>query len=103
MPKKRPLTREESLARHREIALRAGRGELRLPEAIREIREAEGLTQAAFAERVGLTRMQLLDLEKGRGNPKLETLQRICGPFGFVPGFVPSKGDSTPDGCGGPA
>ena len=89
MPKKRPLTREESLARHREIALRAGRGELRLPDAIRAIREAEGLTQAAFAERVGLTRMQLLDLEKGRGNPKLETLQRICGPFGLEIGFVP--------------
>jgi putative transcriptional regulator len=89
MPKKRPLTREESLSRHREIALRAGRGELRLPEAIREIREAEGLTQAAFAERVGLTRMQVLDLEKGRGNPKLETLQRICGPFGLEIGLVP--------------
>lgn len=92
MPKKRPLTREESLARHREIALRAGRGELRLPEAIREIREAEGLTQAAFAERLGLTRMQVLDLEKGRGNPKLETLQRICRPFGLEIGLVPEPG-----------
>ncbi|PTX52337.1 DNA-binding XRE family transcriptional regulator [Gemmobacter caeni] len=89
MPKQRPLTREESLARHREIALRAGRGELRLPDAIRAIREAEGLTQAAFAERVGLTRMRLLDLEKGRGNPKLETLQRICRPFGLEIGLVP--------------
>jgi DNA-binding XRE family transcriptional regulator len=89
MPKKRPLTREESLARHREIALRAGRGELRLPEAIREIRDAEGLSQAEFAERLGLTRLQLLDLEKGRGNPKLETLQRICRPFGLEIGLVP--------------
>lgn len=98
MPKKRPLTREESLERHREIALRAGRGELRLPEAIRAIREAEGLSQAAFAERVGLTRMQVLDLEKGRGNPKLETLQRICGPFGFEIGLVPGgRAVKTPE------
>lgn len=92
MPKKRPLTREETLARRREIALRAARGELRLPEAIRDVREAEGLTQAEFAERCGLTRLQLLDLEKGRGNPKLETLQRICRPFGLEIGLVPEPG-----------
>lgn len=89
MPKMRTLTREETLARHRGIALRAARGELSLPGAIREIREAEGLTQAAFAERFGLTRLQLLDLEKGRGNPKLGTLQRVCHPFGLQIGFVP--------------
>jgi transcriptional regulator with XRE-family HTH domain len=47
------------------------------------------LTQAAFAERLGLTRTQLLDLEKGRGNPKLGTLQRVCHPFGLQIGFVP--------------
>jgi len=88
MPKKRPLTREETLARRREIALRAARGELRLPEAIRDVREAEGLTQAEFAERCGLTRLQLLDLEKGRGNPKLETLQRVGLPFGLEIGLV---------------
>jgi transcriptional regulator with XRE-family HTH domain len=98
MPKKRPLTRDESDARLREIALRAVKGELRFPEAIRALREAEGLTQAAFAKRFGLTRLQLLDLEKGRGNPKLETLQRVCHPFGLEIGFVPRAPDSpTPD------
>jgi transcriptional regulator with XRE-family HTH domain len=89
MPRKRPLTREEKLARREEIARRAAAGDLRLPDAIRDIRQALGLTQAQFAERFGLTRIQLIDLEKGRANPTHETLTRIAKPFGFVVGFVP--------------
>lgn len=92
MPKRRPLSDEELHARRSALEARARRGELRLPGAIREMRDALGLTQAAFADRCGLTRMQLIDLEKGRRNPKAETLERLCGPFRLTLGFVP-----TPD------
>jgi len=88
------VTDEELTTRRFALEARARRGELRLPGAIREMRDALGLTQAAFAERFGLTRMQLIDLEKGRRNPKAETLERICGPFGLTLGFVPG-----PDGA----
>lgn len=88
MPRRTPLTREEKLNRRLDIAARAASGDLRLPGAIREMREALGLTQAAFGEKFGLTRIQVLNLEKGTANPTRETLERIGRPFGFVLGFV---------------
>ncbi|OIQ86462.1 helix-turn-helix protein [mine drainage metagenome] len=94
MPKKRALSRDEKLDRRDEIARRAATGTLRLPEAIRDIRDALGMTQTEFADKFGLTRTQLIDLEKGRANPTHETLARIGKPFGFVLGFVPR----TPSG-----
>ena len=89
MPRKRPLTREEKLERREGIAQQAASGTLRLPDAVRDIRNALGLTQAEFGEKFGLTRMQVIALEKGKANPTQETLERIGKPFGFVVGFVP--------------
>lgn len=89
MPRRRPLMREEKLARREAIALRAASGDLRLPGAVRDLREALGLTQAEFAARFGLTRLQVIALEKGEANPTRETLERIARPFGFTLGFVP--------------
>lgn len=91
MPRKRPLSSEEKLARREGIARRAAAGDLRLPEAFRNIRNSLGLTQAEFGARFGLTRMQVIALEKGRGNPTQETLERIGKPFGFALGFVPRR------------
>lgn len=96
MPRKRPLTREEKQARREKIAERAALGLLRLPEGIRDMREALGMTQAEFAEKFGLTRTQLINLEKGRANPTQETLARIGKPFGFVLGFVPRAKPQAP-------
>ena len=89
MPRKRPLTREEKLERREDITQRAATGLLRLPDAIRDIRNSLGLTQAEFGTRFGLTRIQVIALEKGTANPTQETLERIGKPFGFVLGFVP--------------
>lgn len=88
MPRRTPLNREEKLARREALAARAVTGELRLPDAIREMREALDMTQAAFGAKFGLTRIQVLNLEKGSANPTRETLERIARPFGFVLGFV---------------
>ena len=96
MPRKRLLSREEKIARRAEVARKAFRGELRFPEAIREIRHALGLTQDEFAERFGLTRARMIELEKGRANPTLETLDKIGKPFGFVVGFVPRAEATRP-------
>ncbi|MCE6949668.1 helix-turn-helix domain-containing protein [Cereibacter sphaeroides] len=88
MPARKALSKEERHARRAEVARKAAAGELRLPEAFREIRQALGLTQASFAERFGLTRLQVIALEAGKANPTLETLQKIATPFGFQVGFV---------------
>lgn len=89
MPRRIPLTREEKLARREALAARAAAGDLHLPDAIRQMRDALDMTQAAFGEKFGLTRIQVLNLEKGSANPTRETLERIGRPFGFVLGFVP--------------
>lgn len=84
---------------------KAASGELRLPEAVREIRNSLGMTQAVFAEKFGLNRIQVIALEKGRANPTLETLEKIGRVFGFTVGFVlrekpplPGEGNSNGEG-----
>ncbi|WP_411839803.1 helix-turn-helix transcriptional regulator [Paracoccus sp. ME4] len=83
-----PLSRDEKQARREDVRNRAAAGELRFPEAIRDIRHSLGMTQIDFASRFGLTRRQLIDLEKGKANPTLETLEKIGRVFGFTVGFV---------------
>lgn len=46
------------------------------------------MTQARFAEVFKLTPRQVWELENGRANPTVETLNRIGRPFGFTAGFV---------------
>lgn len=89
MPRRRMLTRVEKLDRRLAIAAKAKSGELRLPDAIKELRNALGLTQAEFGERFGLTRLQVISIEKGIANSTRETLEKIGKPFGFVLGYVP--------------
>lgn len=88
MPKLTPLSREEKLARREAVRNRAAAGDLRFPGAIRDIRKSLGLTQAEFAVRFGLSRIQVIALEKGKANPTLETLQKIGRVFGFTVGYV---------------
>lgn len=92
MPKLKEITREEKTRRRTEVALKARRGELKLPEAIREIRLSLGYTQAVFAEKFGFTRAQVIDLESGKANPTVKTLDKIGKLFGFEVGFVPKEG-----------
>ena len=45
---------------------------------IREARTTAGLTQAALAERVGVTRQTIIAIEQGRYSPSLETAFQIA-------------------------
>lgn len=91
MPRLTPLSSEESRARRKEVARKAAAGELRFPEAFREMRLALGMTQERFGEVFGMSRLRVIALEAGRGNPTLDVLNRIGKPFGFQAGFVPKE------------
>ncbi|GAA4186985.1 helix-turn-helix transcriptional regulator [Shinella granuli] len=82
-------TKEEILENRRMLAERARTGDLRLPEAVVEIRRGLGLTQNEFAKILSLTRRQVAEIEAGSANPTLETLVKIGRLFGFAVGFVP--------------
>ena len=82
-------TKEEILENRRTLAERARTGDLRLPEAVVEIRKGLGLTQHEFAKTLSLTRRQVAEIEAASANPTLETLAKIGRLFGFAVGFVP--------------
>lgn len=81
-------TKEEILENRRTLAERARTGDLRLPEAVADIRKGFGMTQEEFAKTLALTRRQVAEIEAGTANPTLETLERIGRLFGFRVGFV---------------
>jgi putative transcriptional regulator len=55
-----------------------------------DIRKSIGLSQQEFARTLGLTRRQIAEIEAGKANPTLETLEKIGRLFGFTVGFVPN-------------
>lgn len=82
---RKPATLEERAR----IAVAIENQEMSLGEAVRAMRKITGMTQAEYAERiVGVTPRVLMEIERGRGNPTLETLQKIGKPFGYTVGFV---------------
>ncbi len=48
---------------------------------IRDLRSKHGLTLSMFAERVGLSTSYISDLELGRSQGSIETLQKIADAF----------------------
>lgn len=50
----------------------------RLGRRVRELRQARGFSQEALAERADLHRTYDADIERGRRNPSLWTLERLA-------------------------
>ena len=68
------------------------RGALTLGQATRRMRKIVGVTQAEYAARVlKIYPRVLMDLENDRGNPTLETLEKVAKPFGLKVAFVRQK------------
>lgn len=81
-------TKDEIFENRRTLAERARTGDLKLPEAVADIRKGFGMTQEEFAKMLTLTRLQVAEIEAGSANPTLETLEKIGRLFGFSVGFV---------------
>lgn len=88
---KKKLSPEET--RNRKLALyeKVQAGRITIGQATREMRKIVGMTQKEYAEKVlGIFPRVLLDIENDKGNPTLETLKKIAGPFGLKVSFVKS-------------
>ncbi len=77
---------------------RARRAAVELGARVRREREATGLSQLRFAERVGLHFTYISDVERGRRNVSLDTIVRLAAALdvdagdlvrGLVPGDEP--------------
>jgi DNA-binding XRE family transcriptional regulator len=67
--------------------LRAGR--LYIHEAAKGMRHILGKTQRDFADLLGIAERTYIDIERGVGNPTLETLSKIGALFGLAVKFGP--------------
>jgi putative transcriptional regulator len=60
-----------------------GKGHAQITNTIRVLRFQNGeMTQAALAEKVGVTRQTIVAIEQGRYSPSLEVAFRIAAAFG---------------------
>lgn len=90
MPRGGNLSRSERMQMRLALQNDVESGGLPLREAVRRMRLAVGLTQARFAEIFKLTPRQVWEIENGRGNPSVKTIEKIARPFGFEVGVVAS-------------
>lgn len=51
---------------------------------IHRLRESKGITQEKLAEKAGISPKSLSDLERGRGNPTLSSLDGLAEAFGIT-------------------
>jgi DNA-binding XRE family transcriptional regulator len=94
MPRRSTKKRKPEEIRREKEALYADidRGLLTIGQATRRMRKIVGMTQTEYAEKIlKIYPRVLMEIERGRGNPTLETLQKIARPFGLKVGFVAKK------------
>lgn len=91
MPRRNPPTRDEQNALRRAFYERIERGDMSIAEAMKAMREMTGLTQEQFAAHRGVSRRVIQDIERGTGNPTVESLNSIAKLFGLQVGFVPIR------------
>lgn len=73
-----------------------GKGQPRISNTIRVHRfQAGEMTQAALAEKVGVTRQTIVAMEQGRYSPSLEVAFRVAKAFGVPLEQVFSYGDGN--------
>jgi DNA-binding phage protein len=69
------------------------KNELSLGEAVRLMQRISGLTQPEFAKHRGVSVQALRQVISGKGNPTVETLNKVAAVFGLEVGFVPRRAD----------
>jgi transcriptional regulator with XRE-family HTH domain len=58
----------------------------RLGVNVRRLREAQGWSQEEYADRAGIHRTYVSDIERGRRNPTVTVVEKLAGPLPVTPG-----------------
>ena len=53
---------------------------------VRRLREAKGWSQEDYADRAGIHRTYVSDIERGRRNPTITVVEKLARPFEVAPG-----------------
>ncbi len=54
---------------------------LRLGRNVRKLREEKGWSQEDYADRAGIHRTYVSDIERGRRNPTVTVVEKLAAPF----------------------
>ncbi len=60
----------------------------RLGQNVRKLREAKGWSQEDYADRAGIHRTYVSDIERGRRNPTITVVERLAQPLGVTSGSL---------------
>ncbi len=60
----------------------------RLGQNVRKLREAKGWSQEDYADRAGIHRTYVSDIERGRRNPTITVVERLAQPLGVTTGSL---------------
>ena len=93
MPRRKTLSNDEFLEREKVLIERVRAGQILLPEGLREMRKAYGLTQDQLSLLSKVPRYLVSDIENGKSNPTVDTLNRLLRPFGCMVGVVVPASD----------
>jgi transcriptional regulator with XRE-family HTH domain len=55
---------------------------------IRRLREEQGWSQEDYADRAGIHRTYVSDIERGRRNPTITVVEKLARPFGVKAGAL---------------
>jgi transcriptional regulator with XRE-family HTH domain len=88
MPHQNRPAREKQETLRRTFYERFDQGNMIISEAVKAMREVTGLTQAEFAAHRGVSRRVIQDIERGTGNPTVDSLNSIGKLFALKVGFV---------------
>lgn len=55
---------------------------------VRRLREAKGWSQEDYADRAGIHRTYVSDIERGRRNPTVTVVEKLAVPFDIQPGAL---------------
>jgi len=94
MPRRPTKKRTSEEIRKEKEALYAeiDQGLLTMGQAVRRMRKIVGMTQTEYAEKIlKIYPRVLMEIERDRGNPTLDTLGKIARPFGLKVGFIVKK------------
>lgn len=60
----------------------------RLGSNVRRLREAKGWSQEDYADRAGIHRTYVSDIERGRRNPTVTVVEKLAKPFAVSAGAL---------------
>lgn len=87
MPRNRKLTAEQLTALRIEFRTISEQG-VPLAQGVKTMRKIAGMNQPEFAAMIKVAPRILMEIERGKANTTIDTLNKIGNPFGLKAGFI---------------